>query len=266
MKKNILYLILVLAAFTSCKKDILLNNPGISDFSKAIAAQNRPILDGYIYIESQSNGIEDCIYRVSASFFSAPAVNTRYNERVDVGKIVFNGQEVPKNEPYFDYGNTPNPIPFLKPLNGQMIHVQVDGNVKTNHLPIDTMVYMPQELKLTKQLPKHLNKNGFTLNWIPDTKFDGELFLRIHYYSNLPFWNSTITASLPNKDIEWMGFVKDNGTFTVNSAILNDFPMGGRIEIILYRPNGIQFKKGTKIYQIWAFSNAHSYHILDATD
>lgn len=276
MKRLFFYiaLVLILTSVISCHKESILdaNNPLSRSFrkSKEITIYGRIQLG----VAARNYMAFPLNCAANAQFFDSTNhsnICKITQQTYNVGTIYIDNLLLKPDSNDLQYHSViDDPCGHLDPTTGsnffgKEVIFKIAGNGITLDSITDTM-YVPKLISMTRPT-KHdtLFKNrGLTIQWLPDSKNDIGVFIHILYLHNLN-GNNTRNLNLPNTDKFMLKQVPDNGSYTLSTNDLAEFPKGSIVEFRLGRGNQI-FPSDARGRTIQIDAINHVLHYLRVLD
>ena len=187
----------------------------------------------------------------SNGFYSVSAYiqkDQNHYEWVNVGKVTVADYTInsPDSTNYYSHEFSPSNYPSF----GTTREFAIEGNPSLNIPAFDTTLYIPKELSITNTFPNDElhNNQALTLQWNQDTQNDF-CYLAINYDV---LTSNDDDSSLPDSTIFWSVKIPDNGTYTIPTSVLQQFPVGATIDFFLVRGNALIVNKNGKKYTVLA--------------
>lgn len=160
---------------------------------------------------------------------------------------------------YFCYGDGPdNRITGTTfPTFGDIAEFKIDGDTTNGLYYFSRDVYIPDILYITDTLDYNIdNDNDLVINWNQDNQNTNKVFIYIEYKR----YNHTNDSTMTDDEIDYAIMVPDNGSYTIDSDIIDDFPVNGEIAIYVGRGNQDIFVNNSKDFRILAYTYYHGIH------
>lgn len=197
---------------------------------------------GVVQLQAFSVG-GDHVYNLFADIYSDPYDNTDASmstKRVDAGKIsigAFQANAIlsSTNVPYYnEHFSGPN----YDLEAGNTINFNVVGSTDFSAVA-NTSFYVPDEIHASVNAMS--KSQGISLTWNADgSNPNGQFFIWAYYDYGL-HGNDDPANNLPSNTRDtrptFYQIVPDNGQFTIPPSALQNFPVGGRVDIIVGRGN-----------------------------
>lgn len=179
----------------------------------------------------------------------------------DVGNVIAADYELSETigNYYFCYGDGPdNRITGTTfPTFGDIAEFKIDGDTTNGLYYFSRDVYIPDILYITDTLDYNIdNDNDLVINWNQDNQNTNKVFIYIEYKR----YNHTNDSTMTDDEIDYAIMVPDNGSYTIDSDIIDDFPVNGEIAIYVGRGNQDIFVNNSKDYRILAYTYYHGIH------
>jgi len=156
------------------------------------------------------------------------------------------------------------PQPSSGPTPGQSDSWGISGN-STYGLPsFGTNFYIPKAIRLiTPQkstTPTVSKSNGFQVTWNSDANNPSGKVTIFIKYSGL--FSKEADSTLPNGDMYSYSYVTDNGSYFFPASLLTSLPVGGSIQISVYRENHLEYLTQGKKFILRATASSDDYFTL----
>lgn len=255
MKKLLTFAILIPLLFnSSCKEnidsvaDLEVNDlPTFADFHEMIS---RPT-DGKIAIQSNIgiNSQNEIRNNTINGYFSIEGENKRINlPKITVGGLPLNISETGNNL-------TNQRTQKIEDLFGSNVPFKINeeySNGRTTNVAFE--LYVPELLIVEKDI--EIISEGSLISWNEDEKNKNGIQFKIEY-NPLTQYSKEIAEKYPSKFLK--GFIfPDTGNITVNSEMLEGFPEGAFVNIIISRGTIDFFNEGEEVYTSGAITSVET--------
>ena len=272
-KNNNYYLIILLTSLSfifllSCSQTTEPNMPGSNNIKKIstsipsvlVSTNDEDAILGFLQAkhEKYSNAQYD-EYSVSTYVYQ----DLNKENLADVGDVVVSNylMTTPDNDNF--YRKILNGNSSKLPDFGKTSQFSIEGNSNYNIAGFNESFYVPQKITVSNYFQDNeLNKTqSLTLNWNSDVDNDNGCYIFIEYQPDL---SREYDSSLPDSIIYWTQNVTDNGSYTIPTNVLQNFPTGGKVKLIVVRGNGKIVDVNSKKFLLLAYSSY--WYLLDVVD
>jgi hypothetical protein len=209
---------------------------------------------GYIYASARTVGTGDPRYETGAQVFSS----TSHTTIVDGGTATAAGVTMTYNGDTVGYT-----AHFNSPTFGSSSAWGLTGNSGTSTPTFTDSLYLPAVIKLSSPSTTGSsldNDNSVTVAWNSDSHND-TVFIAVRFDRAMTFYvDSTISGTTYTYSTK----TNDDGSFTIPSSVLQNFPVNGYIEIAVARGNSKASGTSTRPYHIFGYtSSTNVFKVVD---